>query len=126
MATVASSPDLPQPDYSQAGVARDGDVSADTVRTTVASLSTAIAAVFALEGRSAAAGVTDVPLAFGGGEPLAFDDIGVPVSSQMDLDTVSVSWLSDTAPAGDWTLTFYRRSDAGTMNAQATFAVTTS
>lgn len=81
--------------------------------------------LFTCYGGSAAAGVTELVLTMDGGE-LVDGEPAVPVATAMTSDKVAVSWLSDSTPAGAWTLTLYRRPVGGTFSSVATFSVTTS
>lgn len=59
-------------------------------------------------GESASAGQTEVVLDVGG---MAMGSLlpGVPAVDAMIPDRVAVSWMSDNAPSGDWSLTLQRR-----------------
>lgn len=49
---------------------------------------------------------------------------GMPVTAPLRTARVAVSWVADNEP-GDWTLTLRKRTNGGTMNDVATFAITT-
>ena len=84
-----------------------------------------------LEGASAAAAQTSLPLAIGGGSPLQVGEPGIPVMLSLFAfglqPQVAVSWLSDSDPGGAWTATLWRRPAGGaSFSAIATFEVQTS
>ena len=84
-----------------------------------------------LEGASAAAAQTALPLALGGGAALQVGEPGIPVMLSLFAfglrPSVAVSWLSDSVPSGSWTATLWRRPAGGaSFSAVATLEVLTS
>lgn len=59
------------------------------------------------------------PVALSPGAP------GIPVSSPCRLTSVAISWMASTAPAGNWTLTFKRRTGGGQYSTVSTVSVNT-
>jgi hypothetical protein len=68
---------------------------------------------YTLYGYDAGAGVTAIELGMDGGLLIAGEP-GVPVNNAMTANTVAASWVSDTVPAGSWTLTLQRRAAGDT------------
>lgn len=70
-----------------------------------------------LEGQSAAAAQTSLPLSIGGGAALQVGEPGIPVMLPMFVfglqPSLAVSWLSDSVPSGPWTATLWRRPAGG-------------
>ena len=113
-------------DYSRAGVSR-GRVADETAPKTTVDLTwarsrrdqvreppvaaTAGPVTFVIEGSTAVAGATTVDLAHGG--MLLTDEApGVPTPVNLTLDSVAVSFIADSTPAGDWTLVLQTRNAA--------------
>lgn len=71
-------------------------------------------------GSSGSSGVTEIELSVAGATRL-------PVTTQMCVERVAISWLSDNVPAGSWELKMFRRQphEADFLEV-ATFSVTTS
>lgn len=60
------------------------------------------------------------------GRSIDLDQPGLPILQDCIAATVGVSWFSDNVPAGDWTLTLWRRLDSGDFSPVATFDFATS
>ena len=63
---------------------------------------------YVVEGSSASAGQTSLALAHGSAA-MGANSLGMPVPTELTTAEVAVSWLSDSAPSGDWTLTLQVR-----------------
>lgn len=84
-----------------------------------------VSAQLVVEGTDPGAGVTAVPLAFGGGMELGEGQPGVPVGMPVVMRWVATSWMSDNEPSGPWTLELWVRRDGGSFNLAATFDANT-
>lgn len=85
-----------------------------------------VSAQIVVEGQDPGAGVTSLPLSFGGGMALGEGLPGIPVSVPVVMRWVATSWLSSNEPAGQWTLELWRRRGTSSPQLAATFLVNTS
>ena len=70
----------------------------------------------------AASGVTDLDAATDAGASQS----SYAASERMVAESMSVTWLSDNAPSGDWVVGFLRRTAGGSWEPVSSFVVSTS
>jgi hypothetical protein len=118
----------PNPDYSQAGAARDVvrrpvDIKGFRDAVERAGTSGGQMQTYVMDGYSGSAAQTFLELNMGAAA-LGINSPGIPVIERMRAIDLAISWASDSVPAGEWTLHLWRRpAGALTFTDIATFSV---